>query len=248
VLVVAGVSLALRPAERTAVVEAADSSSTYGFDDAGPPDSSASAVPRGESAAPVAVSGPVPGDFAPDGDVRSGAVADRGGRAAAPVPGASRPGRASESGAVGGPAAQGSAARSSGADARSTVVAPSGPSLGSSDPPREGPAAVAPTDAGEIPGTTGSPIEIDFIDQFNGPSPADFLTGLDQRCTDSDLKPRCVDVSFVPDRRESGCRVLDQKPAVALTRVKVGSHLTFEVTCDDGTGDPGTDGRAGTPS
>jgi hypothetical protein len=74
------------------------------------------------------------------------------------------------------------------------------------------------------------------------------LTGLDQRCTDSDLKPRCVDVSFVPDRRESGCRVLDQKPAVALTRVKVGSHLTFEVTCDDGTGDPGTDGRAGTPS
>jgi hypothetical protein len=55
-------------------------------------------------------------------------------------------------------------------------------------------------------------------------------------------------VSFVPDRRESGCRVLDQKPAVALTRVKVGSHLTFEVTCDDGTSDPGTDGQAGTPS
>ncbi len=248
VLVVAGITLALRPSGRTTVVEAADSSSTYGFDGAGPPNSSASAVPPGESVAPVAVSGPVPGDFAPDGDVRSGAVTDRGGRAAAPVPGASPPDRASESGAAGGRAAQGSAARSSGADGRSTAVAPPSPSLGSSDPRRKGPTAVSPTDGGESPGTTGSPIEIDFIDQFNGPSPADFLRGVDQRCIDSDLKPRCVDVSFVPDRRESGCRVLDQKPAVALTRVKVGSHLTFEVTCDDGTGDPGSDGQAGIPS
>ena len=107
---------------------------------------------------------------------------------------------------------------------------------------------MSPTDSGDVPGTTGSPIEIDFIDQFNGPSPADFLKGVDQRCTDNNLKPRCVDVSFVPDRRESGCKVLDQNPAVALTKVKVGSHLTFEVTCVDGTSDPDTDGQSGTPS
>jgi len=235
-LVVVGLALAVHPNERARVIEASDDNSVSSADAPGVTASGTFATTLPTETVPLAaVDAPIPGDTASDAGVGAGRTTVRAAHADAPAAvNAPSPNGASLGGATTAGGRQ---------EAAPPVGTPPGPPHGPSRGHSQEPVAPPPVAPDEGSSSPGTPIDIDFIDQFGGPSPQVFLDGLDQRCIDSGLKAGCVQVSFSPDppdRGDSRCRVKDQTPPVARTKVKVGSHLTFEVICDD-TSDSGGD-------
>ncbi len=240
VLMVTGVALALRPAAQTSMLEVTDRGSASAAGGAG---SGAPAPARpGESVAPSAVAGPAAGDVSPDGEagaVEAGVAGSRGGRAG-PAASGTVPGLVAASGdggATRGRQVPAAAPQAPVPNARSTAVAPPGPLTGASGHDGHDPGPAAPVGGEEGSGSPGTPIDIDFIEQFGGPPPDVFLAAVDERCVERGLRPGCVTVSLVPDRRDPSCKVVDSVPSVSGQKVKVGTHFTFEVRCNDGTND-----------